>query len=279
MCAVFIAGASVAHATPDPRNVPPNTTTTANANANAGANAAAIGVGIGGNVGPITVQGGHQEQQATATGTATANNTGVTSGANGNTTTIENKQVRQVPPAYAPTIYQNSACGGVSQSGGVGGAIISFSYGKAELDRECQINNAEVTLKQLSALYGEEVAADMAIRIRCKSQLLGLNDEECRFYRDMVKAAVQHRAEVANAEANAAVAAREKEVADQLALLKAQADQAIAEKAEYAKQIAAMQLADDARKVRTLATKAHPKASLTKADPCVSVCKKQDAKK
>jgi len=287
MLAVFIAGASVAHATPDPHNVPPHNTATAQANA--GANASAKGLGIGGNVGPITVQGGHQEQEqqqaqeqkATATGIGTANNAGVkaSSGANGNTTTIENKQVRQTPMAYAPTIYQNSACGGPSQSTGVATGLISFSHGTAEIDRECQINNAELTLKQLSVMYGEEAAADMAIRIRCKSELLGINEAECRVYRDMVQAAVQRRAEVANAEANAAAAAREKEVADQLALLKAQADQARAEKEAYAKQIAAMQLAEEARKVRALAAKARAKAAAAKIDPCVAACKKQDEKK
>lgn len=119
----------------------------------------------------IAVQGSTQEQKAVAT------NQGVT----GNSVQIDNRPVRQTPMAYAPPIYQQGGCPGTSSSGGLsfpGGALTG---GKATIDSECQINAAETTVLQWNqqVAYGARLAARFAVRMRCKSELLGFSKEEC----------------------------------------------------------------------------------------------------
>lgn len=157
------------------------------------------------------VSGGNAQQgqtQSTQSG-ATANN----GGGNGNSVVqIDQRQVRQTPMAYAPAIYQTTPCAGTATSGGASTGVFAFSLGHSTIDKECQINSAELTLRQMAALYGEEAAADIAMRIRCKSELLGVNADECNFYREAAKAAVavrQAQREAANQNAAQLLAAQQ----------------------------------------------------------------------
>lgn len=155
------------------------------ANANTGASTATSG--------PSTSAGGTANSSS---GASNATNSGVAASGNTSNQIVNQNQVRQGVPAYAPPIYQSSHCAGAGWSAGLGGFfgnLTGLSGGSSSIDKECQINAAELTLLQMTGLYGRPAAASIAIRIRCKSELLGINDAECQVYRELVSEAVAQR--------------------------------------------------------------------------------------
>jgi|GEM_PF-6607826 len=143
----------------------------------------------------VGVEGSKQTQEAKALAT----NEGVT-----NSVHIDQRQVRQAVQAYAPPVYQQGGCPGNSTSGGIGGTFGGISFGSGALDKECQINAAETTVLQLNQqrAYGARLSARFALRMRCKSELLGFTSDECAAMEKEVMA--QHDSNAQTAEKLAA---------------------------------------------------------------------------